>query len=124
MCTADPLEVGDGGTGRDGGLRVEEAVVGTGEGLPGTEDVDDGHFGRADPAQDVAGRGDDGVGEALDVEDVADFCAAEFLEGGDGEGAGVAVAEEGDEGAAVAFEAGDGGGVADIVVEGSVGAFC
>lgn len=68
LSAADPLEVGDGGTRRRGrGLRIEEAVTAPAEGLARAPDVEEGELAGPGPAEDVACRGDDRVGETLHI---------------------------------------------------------
>lgn len=124
MGTADPLEVGDGRSGWDDGVGIEESVAAPLEGLVRAPDVEEGDLAGARPGEEVAGRGEEGGGEALRVEAAGEADRGDFFEGGEGEGARGVVGEEGDEGGAAVGEAGDGGGGAGGgAVEGFVGAF-
>lgn len=77
----DPLEIRDGGSRRDGGLGVEEAVAAVRERSARAPDVQDGHLAGAGPAEDISRGGDDCVTKPRHIEDVVDPGLADLFEG-------------------------------------------
>jgi hypothetical protein len=121
---ADPLEIGDGGSGGDCGFWVEEPVTALRQCLTCSPDIEHGHLARARPTQDISRGRNDGVAEPLDVEDVADLGLANFFQGREGISPGTAVAEETHESDTTVIASCDSCRIAEEFVEISVGAFC